>query len=473
MASAASMAHPPGQKTAIPNVHTSGTSAVLEKKNLGMARRSTPDSEALMSSDDDHEQAQAMSLSMHSAKSVPLGRPARRPSWLTEVQSSQPRKYSLSGASLTSTNSQPTTPSGENGPHDASSTSRAAAGGTSFPWHTQVWQKDRAPRLTEVLPSPTTSLTEDLRSPTTREQAPGSGLPFEIPLEPVRKNHRSQSYSVGQALLADIAGTENAPPYGTLSKRSTGLLHRPSRPTMLGEGRDTTLGSLREDEDDVDSSIGSEQGGRVQTSPSAMNQISEFPPLRQVASESARSSHDRFFPDSVQTSGNKQQRRLAPGMPISPNSDFAVEEFDESSDAFANAVARNVLTSTTSSATTIPSIENRRLEGARRSQWQSSLSFDIAEEGSQSRRHSFADLPSRTRNGSVAQASDFGQGNNFDPYGHAAVGYPPHTDIREPNQRELAADERKFDFIHLIKEQKILFTSFLSTPKNLYAESKR
>jgi hypothetical protein len=82
----------------------------------------------------------------------------------------------------------------------------------------------------------------------------------------------------------------------------------------------------------------------------------------------------------------------------------------------------------------------------RRSQWQSSLGFDIAEEGSQSRRHSFADLPSRTRNGSVAQPSDYGQGNHFDGYGHAAVGYPSHADIREPNQRELAADERKFSF---------------------------
>ena len=441
------MAHPPGQKAVIPNTHTSGTSAVLEKKNLGTARRSTPDSEALMSSDDDHEQTQAMSLSMHSVKSMPLGRPTRRPSWLTEVQSSQQRKYSFGGTSLTSTSPQPTTPSGENGQHDTSSTSRAAASGASFPWHTQVWQKDRAHRLAEVLPSPSTSLTDDIRSPTTREQVPGSGLPFEIPLEPVRKNHRSQSYSVGQALLADMAGTENPPPYGTLAKRNTGLLHRPSRPSMLGEGRDNTLGSLREDEDDVDSPIDSEQSGRVQTSPSNMNQINDFPPLRQVASESARGSNERFFSDSVQSGGNKQQRRLVPGMPISPNSDYAVEEFDESSDAFANAVARNVLTSTSSPATTIPSIENRRFEGVRRSQWQSSLGFDIAEEGSQSRRHSFADLPSRTRNGSVAQASDYGQGNHFDGYGHAAVGYPSHADIREPNQRELSADERKFPFL--------------------------
>lgn len=462
MASAASMAHPPGQKVVIPNTHTSGTSAVLEKKNLGTARRSTPDSEALMSSDDDHEQTQAMSLSMHSVKSMPLGRPTRRPSWLTEVQSSQPRKYSFGGTSLTSTSPQPTTPSGENGQHDASSASRAAAGGAAFPWHTQVWQKDRTPRLAEVLPSPSTSLTEELRSPTAREQVPGSGLPFEIPLEPVRKNHRSQSYSVGQALLADIAGTENPPPYGTLAKRSTGLLHRPSRPSMLGEGRDNTLGSLREDEDDVDSPIDSEQSGRVQTSPSNMNPINDFPPLRQVASETARGSHDRYFSDSVQASGNKQQRRLVPGMPISPNSDYAVEEFDENSDAFANAVARNVLTSTSPSATTIPSIESRRFEGLRRSQWQSSLGFDIAEEGSQSRRHSFADLPSRTRNGSVAQASDYGQGN-YDGYGHAAVGYPSHADIREPNQRELTADERKFSKF---------FSSFQFRNANCYSELK-
>jgi len=98
---------------------------------------------------------------------MPLGRPVRRSSWLTEVQSSQQRKYSFGGASLTSTSPQPTTPSVENGQYDTSSTSRAPAGGTSFPWHTQVWQKDRAPRLAEVLPSQPTSLTEwtSIRNP--------------------------------------------------------------------------------------------------------------------------------------------------------------------------------------------------------------------------------------------------------------------------------------------------------------------
>lgn len=461
MASAVSMAqHPPGQKSNIPNVHTSGTSAVLEKRNLGTARRSTPDSEALMSSDDDHEPPQAMSLSMHSAKSVPLGRPARRASWLTEVQSTQPRKFSVGGGSLASTSSQPTTPSGENGPLESSTPGlRSGAASATFPWNSQVWPKDRTSRLTEVLPSPTTSLNEELRSPTTREQPPGSaGLPFEIPLEPVRKNVRSQSYSAGQMQSGEFSGPENTSPYSAYSKRTaTGLMHRPSRPSMLGEGREA-LGSLREDEDDVESSIGSEQGGRLKNSPSNVNPLNDFPPLRQVASESARGTMDRFYQEQAQTSNTMQQRRMGPNMPLSPESDNAVEEYDESGDAFAEmgrAVARTVLTSASPSATSIPSLgasalENRRLDGMRRAQWQSSLGFDITEEGSQSRRHSFADLPSRQRNGSMAQSADYGAGTQFDPYGHAAGGYGAQVDSRGPAQGELAADERKFDFDYLM-----------------------
>ena len=219
---------------------------------------------------------------------------------------------------------------------------------------------------------------------------------------------------------------------------------------MLGEGREA-LGSLREDEDDVESSIGSEQGSRLKGSPSNLNPLNDFPPLRQVASESARGNMDRFYQEQAQNTNANQQRRIGPNMPLSPESDNAVEEYDENSDAFAEmsrAVARTVLTAASSSTNVpplgAPSLENRRLDGMRRTQWQSSLGFDIAEEGSQSRRHSFADLPSRQRNGSMAQTADYGAGTQFDPYGHATGGYGAQIDNRGSAQGELAADERKF-----------------------------
>jgi PSP1 C-terminal conserved region len=86
----------------------------MENKNLG--RQATPDSDAVVSSDEDHEPSAVMSMSMHSAKSMPTAhRPIRRPSWLSEVHSTQ-RKYSLGGISLASAGgSQPPTPSAENG----------------------------------------------------------------------------------------------------------------------------------------------------------------------------------------------------------------------------------------------------------------------------------------------------------------------------------------------------------------------
>jgi hypothetical protein len=161
-------------------------SAARESKNIGAIRQATPDSDAVVSSDDDHEPGAVMSMSLHSAKSMPLAqRPLRRPSWLSEVHSTQ-RKYSQSGVSLASTGgSQPPTPSAENGstgkhvlsttgahggtsnaglttvssvqswdninssPHMNPLTNQGrpgtgnSTGSTSFPWNSQLWQQSQ------------------------------------------------------------------------------------------------------------------------------------------------------------------------------------------------------------------------------------------------------------------------------------------------------------------------------------------
>src|ERR1700712_190080 len=118
--------------------------AHVENKVLGAARRATPDSDALVSSDDDHEQNPAMSMSLQSTRSLPGHRGARRPSWLSEVQQSQSslqpqRKYSLGGLSLASAGSQPQTPSAENGAYDSNA--------RNFPWNAQVWHPNQPARL--------------------------------------------------------------------------------------------------------------------------------------------------------------------------------------------------------------------------------------------------------------------------------------------------------------------------------------
>lgn len=48
----------------------------------------------------------------------------------------------------------------------------------------------------------------------------------------------------------------------------------------------------------------------------------------------------------------------------------------------------------------------------------------------------------------MAQPADYGVGNQFDPYGHTAAGFASHMDSRG----ELPADERKFDFGHLLTQ---------------------
>ncbi|KAF2400198.1 hypothetical protein EJ06DRAFT_420398 [Trichodelitschia bisporula] len=415
--STSAAAHPPPGRNSLPGGHIMPPSSIVEKKSMGSVRRSTPDSEAV-TSDDDHEQTPAMSMSLYSVKSMPMQRPVRRSSWLSEVQSSQQRKYSLSGMSLASTGSQPTTPAGENGPWDAASHApRPGTSGTSFPWTPQVWQKDRPPRLAEVLQSPTSTFPDDLRSPTMREHGPNAGLPFEIPLEPSRKTVRSQSYSAGQ--LDKTPGFENMHQPGPY-KMKTSLMHRPSRPSMLGDSGRDPLSSLREDEDDVGSSTGSDPDLRLQpsmTNPEVSRTFGQNDMFKQASFENGRALAAAAA-SGQQNSGFRYPRRNAPTFPSPPplpqlDIEYAVtDETEEPVENFGDSgrLARHSVSGASPGAPLSPLdtvLENRTLEGLKKAQWQSSLGFGIPEEGSQSRRHSFADLP---RHEAVARKSPDGSG---------------------------------------------------------------
>ena len=166
---------------------------ILDRAKLGAARRSTPDSEALVSSDDEHEHVPGISMrSMHAG----LGpKPARRSSWLSEVQSNQPRKVSFS--SYAGNLSQPATPSGEHGPWPTSSTSFKPPTSNNYPWSTQIWNADARKELPMRFSQMQQSLANgDVHVADDRDAF--SAIPFQIPLEPNRKVYRSLSYSVGQ-----------------------------------------------------------------------------------------------------------------------------------------------------------------------------------------------------------------------------------------------------------------------------------
>jgi hypothetical protein len=421
--------------------------AVLEKKVAGSVGRSTPDSEAVASSDDDHDQSQTMSMSMHSVKSLPPSGPPRRPSWLSEVQQSsannKQRKFSLSGQSYASSaGSQPTTPSGENGPWDVAAVARAGASGSSYPWGSQVWQQKDRSRLMEVMPSHV-SMHDDMRSPTFQSQMANGGLPFDIPLEPSRKTVRSQSYSAGQ--LENMSGFENTNPHAGYPRNKTGLMHRPSRPSMLGDGMRDTLGSLREDEDDIETPNGADHTFSPQSAAPRPGSGRGFSSMNRASATSPPLNGAHRYQ-------MRQAATFPANFPLSPESDYAVADDNDDNDSLSDlgrAVARGIANGSTSSASTIiPStasaIENRRLEGLRRSQWQSSLGFGIVEEGSQSRRHSFAELPSRTRNSPMATHPSLMQPNQYQGYtaGPSTLGaLLPNNDPF--HHRDHVAEERK------------------------------
>src|SRR5215471_16862708 len=84
---------------------SSNASLLLEKTRSGV-RHSTPDSEALASSDDETDQHHHKN-----AHAAAVSKPTRRTSWLNEVPTTMPRKASLTASNtFPPVNSNPTTP---------------------------------------------------------------------------------------------------------------------------------------------------------------------------------------------------------------------------------------------------------------------------------------------------------------------------------------------------------------------------
>ena len=420
-----------------------GSASIFLDKSRAGIRGSTPDSEALVSSDD--EQDHYHRLHPVTSNPNPNPKPSRRPSWLQETQQSPIRKGSLGGNgpfSPTSPSSIP--PSGDQmtwgtgiGSNAGLAIGRGHSGSASFPWANTIWNNEaqRGPphRLIEVLPSPTSIAPpgssalyseESLRTPPVGTEAlTESSIPFAIPLQPTLKTYRSQSYSVGQldpessnlpsSNYTGHARSRNAVPYA-------GLQHRPSRPSMLGEmSHDPSLlGQLREVEDDEESSESSESAVQISTTQArTIEQLAlENAILRQAAAEQLdrETARNRSQPatskatKASRTNTQILQQRMRDSVP--EETEYALYDADDADMARrcnhegSNGRRSSEYTGKTGTHHAIAGTpENRTIESVKKGHWQSSLGFGGVGEP-QSRRHSFADVP--TRQNSIGSMSD-------------------------------------------------------------------
>ncbi|PKY04367.1 PSP1 domain protein [Aspergillus campestris IBT 28561] len=406
------MAAPPSKSTQAPKPITpssnaSNASARLEKSHPGV-RRSTPDSDALASSDDDGDHSQLASSSMN----VPPPKPARRTSWLNEIPANPPRKASLPATGpLSSGASNPTSPATDQtgwptntAPGMVSSIGWNHVGSGSSPWDHSFADHDQPPAAGNYF-------NEELLSPTARTASGDSAIPFSIPLHPTPKTYRSQSYSVGQLDPEFLNLPQPQHPNGRpRNGQFSALQHRSSRPSLLGElGHDpATLGRVREDEDDGGSPSGSDRSSNHYTMSQArtIEQLSrENALLRQAAGQldsggmSSASATSGYV--AGPNAGIHNIHRIRGSVP--EETDLAVEDLDELGDipGYSNIHSNTRRRFSEHSANLerqLPAFApsgNRALENMRKAHWQTSLDFGGVTDIPQSRRHSFADIPIR------------------------------------------------------------------------------
>ncbi|KID88475.1 PSP1 domain-containing protein [Metarhizium guizhouense ARSEF 977] len=397
-------------------------SLLLEKVQ---ARTSTPDSEALASSDDEGEHRNEASQ----AAPVQSHKPVRRSSWLNDTSQplNRPRKGSFASSSMSPTGSHPSTPSAEagSGPWGSHSTSSVgrSANSSAFSWGTGIWnadRKDASSRLSEVLPSPTSIIPPGAGSnsffgsdsglnqvsPSSRDSMSNSQIPFAIPLHPTPKTYRSQSYSVGQM------EPETAPPGGMNSSailgraRHPALQHRPSRPSMLSEMANdgSMLGKVKEVEDDDDESASESLQG-------SYHQMSESKTIEMLTRENAMLRQQQYNNSRIRPRASTGASFLGNGYETVPEeSDFAVDELDEATDSIDSlgrrASGRRMSEYGANAFRTPLGLNNQKADNLnlkKAALWSSSPGF-FGGDISQSRRHSFANMP--TRQGSISSIAD-------------------------------------------------------------------
>lgn len=404
--------------------------SLLERVNPGV-RRSTPDSEALASSDDetDHPRQQPFSTNF----SQPA-KPTRRTSWLNEIPSTSTRRASTQLNSTYSPNhSLPATPSGDLAGRSQPSASPnmngthgwIPAAGSSFAWPpTGIWNENRKEppaRLQEVRSSPTNVNASPLKSKAPLKDA---SIPFSIPLHPTPKTYRSQSYSVGQldpeSINPSLARTSGNVVRGRGGGQSANLQHRPSRPSVLGDlGHDSgTLGRVREVDDDDENENTSE--GSQTYSVSQARTIEHLTRENALLRQAASGQYDHRYRDRAGSSISAISASSGFSNPTGPfknnrvlsdvdevGGDLAIEDhedlvgqFDHRSRSTFGRLSEQISSSFDNQQPSAGQVDGRNAESAKRAHWQTSLGFGSIPGVPQSRRHSFADVP--TRQGSIS-----------------------------------------------------------------------
>lgn len=379
--------------------HQAPASLLLEKSHPGL-RRSTPDSEALASSDDEIEHTKSTA-----SNNIKTGRTVRRTSWLNDTSTSNTnRKPSITGP-YSPSGSHPGTPGTEVSAWANVTTSNPSGWpGTNTSFANTGWpniwsqdgRKDPPARLQEVLPT-----------------NGDAGIPFTIPLQPTPKTYRSQSYSVGQL---DTTSASTANPVSTSSEATRARLgsgyppptlqRRTSRTSGLGTLDSVGLGRLREDDGEEDlrgpqESYNTEQARMIELLEKENAQ------LRHAAQNRDRTLSATAATTQLPSSTFRNSRLRAP---VPEEIETAIDDRDDlgAMSAFAdrdiNARRMSEQAGMYVDKQSFSPSDGRPFDGAKKAQWSTSLGFGPIPEAPQSRRHSFADVP--TRHGSFSSTGE-------------------------------------------------------------------
>ncbi|KAK5106881.1 hypothetical protein LTS08_001004 [Lithohypha guttulata] len=333
-------------------------SALLERGNPGL-RKSTPDSEALASSDEEVEQSRLRSAAQRKPNVN------RRSSLLMDQNNNnEPRRLSFANVSHSpAVGSQPNTPGASHETWSAISPGAGAwSSSSAYPFGTNIWganSRDLPTRLQEV-----------------RQDNTENRLSYHTPSQPNPSVHRSMSFSVGQNEYEPSQSTMDA-----FSRPPHGLNRRSSRPGTLGY----------------------DYGGLARVNESEDN---EPPPTHNPQFGPATRTSTRTMSNNSNYTTSSAFRGTRLRNPALEGAEIAIEDVDEPTQLrqpIRGAPSRRLsdfqsALPTRQSAASNLSIMN--LGNARNTpHWSSNLDFGQLDTIPQSRRHSFADVP--TRRGSM------------------------------------------------------------------------
>ncbi|KAF2149374.1 PSP1-domain-containing protein [Myriangium duriaei CBS 260.36] len=361
----------------------SANPSLAETARLSSLRRSTPDSEAILSSDDEHELSRSIQSLTGKANKASEGS-----SWLSDIQSGPPRRASTTTSA--SNMSQPTTPYDQindaNGMFFQNPLGRVASNPVNASWNSAgPWTQN-----------PSRLFADDRQSFVTAREGRDTSPSFSVPVQPIPKTHRSQSYSVGQTdSEAFLPNTGQNP---TWDKQRTApsqqLPHRPSRPSMLSEvleGSNPAFASERYDRESYGMrGTTSPDGRRDNLVESSNNQLLRHATKARARHGQSASTSDARSPSSYHSSFLS--------MPSPSSVEQVIDEEPDSDQYNTGALSRRF--SELAGLGGPPTFD-----GSRRGQWQSSLGFGLLPDIPQSRRHSMADMPTR-RNSLVGATSE-------------------------------------------------------------------